>query len=94
MPRSKRCTACKRTKPVSSFWRRAACRDGRDRWCRTCRAGYFRRWCAENRDQYNSRQRQYYRMNLDRLREYNREYQRRRRELMRLGRWTARRRSA
>jgi len=93
MPRVKRCTACKRTRPITAFWRRAACPDGRDRWCRDCRGGYFRQWCAANREAYNSRQRTYYRKNLERLREYNREYQRRRRELMRAGTWRGRRRA-
>jgi hypothetical protein len=87
MPRLKRCTACKRMKPTTSFWRRAACRDGRDRWCRTCRSRYFRQWCADNREAYNSRQRIYYRRNRERLRAYNREYQRRRRQLIRAGMW-------
>jgi hypothetical protein len=91
MPRSKRCTACKRIRPLSAFWRRSACRDGRDRWCRDCRASYFRRWCAANRDAYNSRQRNYYRQNRDRLRAYNREYQRKRRLMIRTGQWPRRR---
>ena len=94
MPRLKRCTSCKRNRPVSSFWKRAACRDGRDRWCRDCRAAYFRQWCADHRAAYNRRQRTYYRENRARLRAYNREYQRRRRELMRRGVWDVRRRSA
>jgi hypothetical protein len=91
MPRGKRCKMCNRMKPLSAFWRRAACRDGRDRWCGDCKARYFRKWCADNRDAYNTRQRAYYRKNIERLREYNREYQRRRRELMRTGDWTRRR---
>ena len=85
--RTKRCTACKRLKPLSAFWRRAACSDGRDRWCGDCRGGYFRNWCAAHRAAYNTRQRAYYRRNRARLRAYNREYQRRRRRLMRTGRW-------
>ncbi len=89
--RTKRCTACKRLKPLGAFWRRAACPDGRDRWCGTCRGGYFRSWCAAHRDVYNTRQRAYYRRNRERLRAYNREYQRRRRQLMRNGRWKRRR---
>ncbi len=88
MARIKRCTACKRNRPLTAFWRRAACRDGRDRWCRDCRSAYFRRWCAAHRDSYNRRQRKYYRQNRERLREYNREYQRRRRELIRTGAWS------
>ena len=94
MPRAKRCQACKRRKPLTAFWRRAACPDGRDRWCSECKAGYFREWCAAHRTTYNARQRAYYRRNRARIREYNREYQRRRRELMRLGEWRRRRRSA
>ena len=89
--RMKRCTACKRLKPLSAFWRRAACADGLDRWCGECRGGYFRSWCAAHRNAYNSRQRAYYRRNRARLRAYNREYQRRRRRLMRTGRWKRRR---
>jgi len=89
--RMKRCTACKRLKPVSAFWRRAACADGLDRWCGECRGGYFRNWCAAHRNAYNTRQRAYYRQNRARLRAYNREYQRRRRRLMRTGRWKRRR---
>ena len=93
MPRLKRCKTCHRRKPLSAFWRRAACRDGRDRSCSVCKATYFRKWCAANRGAYNSRQRAYYRQNLERLREYNREYQRRRRELMRAGEWPRRRKT-
>ena len=89
--RMKRCTACKRMKPLSAFWRRAACTDGLDRWCGECRGGYFRSWCAAHRNAYNTRQRAYYRQNRARLRAYNREYQRRRRQLMRNGRWKRRR---
>jgi len=93
MPRSKRCSACKRTKPLDAFWRRSASPDGRDRWCSDCRGTYFREWCAANRDAYNSRQRTYYRRNRERLRAYNREYQRRRRQLIRDGVWQVRRAS-
>jgi len=93
MPRSKRCSACKRTKPLAAFWRRRASPDGRDRWCSNCRGAYFREWCAANRDAYNSRQRTYYKRNRERLRAYNREYQRRRRQLIRDGVWQVQRAS-
>jgi hypothetical protein len=79
-------------KPLAAFWRRAASRDGRDRLCGRCKAKYFRNWTADHRDAYNARQREYYRKHLERLRAYNREYQRRRRALMRTGEWTPRRR--
>jgi hypothetical protein len=91
MPRLKRCRSCHRMKPVAAFWRRAASRDGRDRSCGLCKVRYFRKWCADHRDSYNARQRAYYRQHLERLRAYNREYQRRRRGLMRTGQWTGRR---
>ena len=93
MPRLKRCTSCHRMKPATAFWRRAACADGRDRSCSDCKVRYFRKWCADNRGSYNSRQRAYYRKHIARLRAYNREYQRRRRELMRTGEWTPRRKT-
>jgi superfamily II helicase len=86
---TKVCRVCKRRKRLTAFWRRAASADGRDLLCGDCKAAYFRRWCAANRDHYNRRQQAYYRANLERLREYNREYQRRRRALMKVGRWKA-----
>jgi superfamily II helicase len=87
---TKVCRVCKRRKRLTAFWRRTACADGRDLLCGDCKAAYFRRWCAANRDHYNRESRAYYRANLERLREYNREYQRRRRALMRTGKWKAR----
>ena len=91
MPRLKRCGSCNRMKPLAAFWRRAVGRDGRDVWCSHCRSTYFRKWCADHRVAYNTRQRAYYRKHLEHLRAYNRKYQRRRRELMRTGEWTGRR---
>jgi hypothetical protein len=79
-------------KPLAAFWRRAAYRDGRDRSCGPCKAKYFRKRCAANPDHYNRQSQAYYRANLERLRAYNREYQRRRRALMRTGEWTPPRR--
>ena len=91
MPRLKRCGSCNRMKPLAAFWRRAVSRDGRDVWCTLCRGRYVRQWCADNRDSQSAHHRAYYLKNLEHLRAYNREYQRRRRELMRTGKWTGRR---
>jgi hypothetical protein len=87
---TKVCWVCKRRKRLVAFWRRAACADGRDRLCAECKATYFRTWCAGHRASYNSRHRAYYWRNRERLQEYNREYQRRRRALMRAGTWKTR----
>jgi hypothetical protein len=81
------CRACKRPKRLTAFWRRAESPDGRDPWCTDCRRSYFRRWSSANRGAYNRQQRLYYRENLEHLREYNRDYQRRRRALMKAGKW-------
>jgi hypothetical protein len=85
MPRTKRCSSCKVTKPVSAFGRR-----GFDSWCRTCRREYQRRWLATHREQYNAKHRAYYQRHRDELREYNRRYQRRRRALIQAGKWKGR----
>jgi hypothetical protein len=89
MPRFKSCSSCHTSKPLTAFGRR-----GLDSWCRTCRREYQRRWLAEHREEYNAKHREYYQRNRDQLREYNREYQRRRRALMQAGKWKARRTSA
>ena len=82
---TKVCGACKRRAPLTAFGRRAASADGRDPLCRDCRRGYFRQWRATNRAYLRRRARAYYRENREDFREYNREYQRRRRALMRAG---------
>ena len=85
MPRTKYCSACRTTKPITAFGR-----QGLDSWCRTCRRDYQRRWLAAHRDEYNAKHRVYYQQHREQLREYNREYQRRRRALMQAGKWKAR----
>jgi hypothetical protein len=85
--REKRCSVCKRVKPLSDFGVRSVSPDGRHPWCRSCARDYRRRWTESNREVYRASQRAYRRRNRKRLRRYNREYQRRRRALMRLGKW-------
>ena len=89
MVATKVCHACKRCKPLTAFYCRRASPDGRDFWCRECRANYFRRWRAANLNAYKQLQRAYCRRNRARVRAYNREYSRRRRALMRAGKWAA-----
>ena len=90
MSRLRRCRACKRSKPLAAFLRNAAHKDARDVWCRDCRRAYARRWRAANREACRERQKAYYRKNRARLRAYNRAYQRRRRKLIRTGKWQGR----
>jgi len=87
--RSKRCSACETTKPLSAFGR-----GGADSWCRPCRREYQRRWLAEHREEYNAKHREYYQRHRDELRQYNREYQRRRRALMQAGKWKSQSRTS
>jgi hypothetical protein len=84
---TKVCHRCHLRKPLTAFWRRAVCADRRDPWCSDCRGGCFRQWCADHRDRHKSQQRAYYFENRKRLRAYQREYQRRRRALMKAGKW-------
>lgn len=88
MSGSKRCSACRRRRPITAF-----SRAGRDPWCRPCRRDYQRRWMAAHRDTYNAMHRAYYRQNRAALREYYREYQRRRRALIQAGLWRTGRRA-
>ena len=89
MRRSKRCSACETTKPLSAFGR-----EGADSWCRPCRREYQRRWLAEHREEYNAKHREYYQRHREELRRYNREYQRRRRALMQAGKWKSQSRTS
>ena len=81
-PRTKRCRACNRARPLSFFWR-----QGRDTRCKICRTLYMRRWIASHRESFDAWQRAYKERNRDQIREYHREYQRRRRALIRAGKW-------
>lgn len=35
-PESKRCTRCRKIKPLDQFWRDKGHRDGRSSWCAAC----------------------------------------------------------
>jgi len=82
MPRTKRCRACNRVRPLGFFWR-----QGRDTRCKVCRTRYMRRWIASHREYFDAWQRAYKERHRDEIREYHREYQRRRRALIRAGKW-------
>jgi hypothetical protein len=85
----KRCLACEATKPRAAFQRRAASPDGIDSYCRHCRRAYRRTWNAAHRGHSLAYLRKYRDKNRERLRTYFREYQRRRRALMKAGKWTS-----
>jgi hypothetical protein len=82
----KSCAKCKESKPVESFSKDKQKTDGRDNYCRPCRAEIQRTWRDRDREHYrararisnmnnkekvNARQRAAYAKNPERWRDYN-----------------------
>jgi len=40
MPKTKRCSKCRETKPIEEFWRNRAAKDGINGYCKTCCRAY------------------------------------------------------
>ena len=70
MTATKTCSKCRQTKPLESFNRRSAVKDGRQSQCRTCSAERKQKWDEENRDH----RRNYQQANKSRIAEYRRAY--------------------
>lgn len=58
--KTKRCTKCGETKPLSEFSKKTASPDGLRWWCKTCTAIYQRQYLARNREKRAAYQREYY----------------------------------
>ncbi len=84
---------CATLKLRTAFQRRAASGDGRDSRCKACRNAYFREYISRNRRAYNAWATMHREANRERLRTYQRAYQRRRRALMKAGEWMPRQRA-
>lgn len=69
----KLCTCCGAELPLSSFFRLKASRDGHQYICKQCSKAQHRKWYAE-------KGRAAYMANADKLRAYQRDYQKRRRD--------------
>lgn len=61
----KTCTKCGETKPLDDFNRDRARADGRNPWCRECKAEGNRRYYEENSGKERERQRRYWEENRD-----------------------------
>ena len=62
---AKRCRRCGEVKDRSEFPASTKLSDGLLSWCRSCAVERTRQWRAENRDEYNRRQRARYAVKRD-----------------------------
>lgn len=74
MPDSKTCTKCGETKTLDEFYRLSSSRDGIRPDCKACGAATKRRYVANNRAAYSSRQQAWREANSDGLDRYAREW--------------------
>ena len=68
----KRCSKCAVTKPLDSFYRMKATRDGRRPECKKCFDARRRRWYEKNRDREIARVRSWQRANPERVKAWAR----------------------
>jgi hypothetical protein len=84
-PASKRCSKCGELKTLGSFNRNARYGDGRRPECRACQKQAADRYCSENREKINERNRRRrddnHERELERERKYREETRERRREV-------------
>ena len=70
----KRCTKCKAVKPISDFPPRKESSDRRTSQCVECRRQNCDSWNRRNRERQREAAKANYRANIERRREYNRQY--------------------
>lgn len=63
--RTKTCTECGEEKPLADFHKRAASKDGRVTWCKTCTSNYHRDWYRRNSVKRLEQSRRWNRENAD-----------------------------
>lgn len=59
----KRCSKCKEFNPLENFSKKSKAKDGLDSWCKRCSRANSKR--QRNREEYNARQKEYLKMNIE-----------------------------
>lgn len=72
--KTKRCSACKETKPVSEFCKRRDSKDGLNASCKPCKSEKDRRYREANREKVAEKGRRYYEANKEKIAEYRRRW--------------------
>ena len=77
-----RCSSCKITKPVCSFYKNSKVKSGRQSMCKTCRVEYTKKYRAENRDKIVKYQQAYYEIHKAEMQKYYAKYRAENKERM------------
>lgn len=72
--KTKRCSGCKETKPVSEFSKKRSAKDGLNSHCKNCRSEKSRRYYEANKEKVAERVRRYREVNKEKVAERNRKY--------------------
>lgn len=80
--KTKRCSTCKETKPVSEFYKNRRAKDGLASNCKMCGDESTRRYRKNNREKVSERKRRYYEANKEKIAERVRRYQEANKEKM------------
>ena len=75
---TKKCNMCKDEKPLTEFGRQAASKDGLKNWCKPCVKVKNRERYERNREKHKEQVREWQRQNKDKVLEYKKNYNRRR----------------
>lgn len=76
----KTCTKCKLFKETSEFSKSYRTRDGYNFWCKKCHAEAKRIWKEKNKETIKQNNRNYYELNKEHKRDYQRDYKRKNRK--------------
>ena len=77
---SKECAKCNATKPAAEFHRKKATKDGLHYYCKPCNSGLSKEYYSENREEKIKYQKEYALRNSDKIRDYKRDYARKKRQ--------------
>lgn len=78
--KTKRCSKCKETKPVSEFCKNKSQKDGIDHCCKSCKSERARRYREANKEKIAEKNRRYYEANKEKIHERNRRWREANRE--------------
>lgn len=74
MSKTKECSGCGGTFPITDFTKNRTKRDGHNSRCKECRSKYHKRYYSENADKIKARARKWYADNTEYAKEYRRQH--------------------
>jgi len=79
----KKCSTCKKAKPLNEFYKNKHCSDGRDGKCKSCSAKYAKKYCKENKESITKKALDWYYKNTEKAKSNSKKYRESNREKIR-----------